>query len=137
MNKTNNIWRYIFYALLILTALYQAAFIYQLYFTPAAFYELSDIPFDDITDFVGINNLLAMGQMYLIGMSVLAIYGTQMNNRLGVILGITLGIYFLVVGISILGSAEPFLYIFDIVRGVLTIGTGFIVLRQIDKLSAE
>lgn len=137
MNNTNNIWRYIFYTLLVLTALYQAAFIYQLYFMPEAFYEMSEIPFDDITDFAGINNLLAMGQMYLIGMCVLAIYGMQVNNRFGVLLGITIGVYFLVVGISILGSAEPFLYIIDIVRGLLTIGTGFVVLRQVKQFSNE
>lgn len=54
---------------------------YQLYFMPEAFYELAAIPFDDITDFAGINNLVAMGQMYLIGIWALAIYGTQINNR--------------------------------------------------------
>jgi hypothetical protein len=135
MPNENKVWRYLFVGLLVLSGLYQLQFGVQILFAPAAFYELSAIPVNDMADFTIINRIIGLGQLFLLSMAALSIYGTQIRNRLGVYLGMILGIYFVAVGIAVLGEAEPAIAIFDLVRGVLTIGCGYMTYREFNKHS--
>lgn len=131
VTRPRRIVRYLFIGILALQILFQAGFTYQLFFTPEAFYDMSSIPFDNIRDYDIINHIMGVGQLFIIGAAMLGIYGAQIGNRIGIMLGMLFGLHFVAVGFAVLGLADFGLAMFDIIRGMLTVGLGFVLLQSL------
>ena len=117
--------------LLVLNGLYQLQFGVQMLIAPESFYEFSSIPFSDIREFTILNRLLGCAQLFLAGAAALSVRGTVQGNPLGGHLGVLLGIFIITVGLAVVGHAQAFLVVVDLVRGTLTVALGLLTIARL------
>lgn len=131
MDNKNKIWKSLFYVLLGFHALYQLNFGLMTVINPQSLEALFDFQYQATSSSFLLVLILAFGQFFLAAMSVLSIYWTRKHYQSGIILGIALGFYFLLLGISGIALADGRIVLYiDVIRGALTVLFGFIILTK-------
>lgn len=89
------------------------------------------VPVGDAGDVVVVNRIRGLVELQLAAVAAISVRATQRDQPLGPILGISLGLLFLVTGLLVLGRAPLGPVIFDLVRGALAALAGWVILRDV------
>jgi len=129
----NRLWKYIFYGLLGLHALYQLGFGATTLVNPQSLLAFGFNPQAAPESYLVVL-MLAFAQFFLTVTAILSIYWTHQGKPSGAILGISLGVYFLLLGIAGVWAVDQLVTLYiDIVRGLLTIVSGYAVFKNLKK----
>ncbi|HMO40172.1 MAG TPA: hypothetical protein PKE17_12235 [Saprospiraceae bacterium] len=132
MNSLNKIWRYLFYGLMGFHALYQFSFGAMALLHPQSLQASFSFDVKAGPETFLLVGILAFGQFFLAAIAILSIIWISKNKTAGAILGIFLGFYFLLLGIAgLLLVGNQMVLLIDVGRGLFTIISGFVVLKNI------
>lgn len=134
VNIKNRFWEYLFYSLIGFHVLYQLGFGAMTLVNPQSLQEPYGFDSQSSPQIFLIVLILSFGQFFLTAIAILSIYWTNKKHSSGAVLGICLGLYFLLLGIAGIWTVDNRITLYiDVVRGLFTILSGFIILKNAKK----
>lgn len=113
--------------------LFQTGFLAQLIVAPSQALAALQVPADALPGLTNLLTLTMAGQALLVILCGYAMLQTWRGQRIGLLAGFLIGVYFLLLGIALwwrLGELRVLNGGLDIVRGGLTVVSGSLALRQ-------
>ena len=131
MNSQIKIWKYSFLATLGFHALYQFGFAINTLLQPQSLEALFAFNALATPESYLLLLIVSFGQFLLTVLAILALYWTNKSQISGVIVGMAVGCYFLLLGIvGIITVDYSITLLIDVIRGLLTLILGFTLVNK-------
>ncbi len=131
MNNQIKIWKYTFIATLGIHALYQFGFAINALLQPQSLEALFAFNALATPESYLLLLIVSFCQFLLAALAILALFWTNKNQTSGVILGMAVGCYFLLLGIvGIITVDYSITLLIDVIRGLLTLILGFMLVNK-------